>query len=302
MKTISFILHGNLRTQQQLTAQIQETFQSELRVIFYYTEFTGHAIELAKQAALANSAYIIATGGDGTLNEVVNGVLLSGNKAVIVGLLPCGTGNDFARTIQATNQVADLKHLISSNSVQPIDAGHLRFQNEKNETQSRYFINISDVGIGGSIAQKLSHSTRWCGAFLTFQKAIVSTFFTYKHQMVKTRADDFFYDGPILSYIVANGKYFGGGMGIAPDAKPNDGLFNIVLGAEISLWDYLKNFFTIRSCKKVNHPQMKYLQAKKISIESETPLPIDMDGEFVGYSPLEVSIMPNELRFLTAIQ
>lgn len=301
MKTISFVLHGKLRQHHHLIAQINNTFQEEYQVVFYFTQHQGHAITLARQAAASQSEYVIATGGDGTLNEVVNGVLLSENKSVITGLLPCGTGNDFAKTIQVSNRLNDLKKLITNQQVLEADAGFIQYQNENNETQSRYFINICDVGIGGSIAKKLAGSNRWLGAFLTFQKAIISTFLTYKHSVVKSKADDFIYEGKILSYIIANGKYFGGGMGIAPDALPDNGEFEIVLGADISLTDYLKNFFTIRQCQKVIHPQMKYFQAKNIAIESATPLPIDMDGEFIGYTPLTAKIAPKALRLLSPL-
>ena len=301
MSKISFILHGKHRHNVPLVSGIRETFGNIYQVVFCYTEYSGHAIELAKQAARQDSDYIISTGGDGTLNEVANGIMLSGNNRVKLGLLPYGTGNDFAKTIRATNHIATLKQLLALDRTKEIDLGLVNFKNKEGKDESRYFINITDVGLGGFIAQKLDGSSKWMGAFLTFQKAIVSTFLTYKHRWVKATADEFSYEGKILSLIIANGKYFGAGLGIAPDAKPDDGLLNITLGADISLWDYLKNLGKVQKCLKIEHPQMSYRQAKEVTIESNEALPIDMDGEFIGYSPMKVTVVPQALKFITPL-
>ena len=301
MSKITFILHGKNKSNPKIVSGIKKAFGVGYEVVFHYTEFQKHAIDLAKQAALENPTYIIAVGGDGTLNEVANGVMLSGNTEVKLGLLPYGTGNDFAKTIGVSNSIDELKRLIETNSIKEIDLGLVHFKNLDSKDESRYFINITDVGMGGFIAQKLANSSKWLGAFLTFQKAIVSTFLTYNHRSLKSKADSFVYEGKILSYIIANGKYFGAGLGIAPDAKPDDSFFEIVLGAEISLWDYLLNLGKVQKCLKIEHPQMSYHQAKEVIIESDEDLPIDMDGEFIGYSPIKVSVVPRALKFLAPL-
>jgi YegS/Rv2252/BmrU family lipid kinase len=297
MKKISFILHGKYKGNHKLVSRIRETFGNSYELVFSFTQHIGHGKDLAKEAALSNSGYIISVSGDGTLNEVANGIMFSGNKNVKLGLLPHGTGNDFSKTILVSNNVLRLKQMIDQNMCREIDLGLVHFKNIEGNDESRYFINITDVGLGGFIAQKLSGSSKWLGATLTFQKAIITTFLTYKHQLMKTKADDFIYEGKILSYIIANGKYFGGGLGIAPDAKPDDGWLHITLGGEISLWDYLLNLSKVRQCKKIEHSQMKYLRAKEISIETPSQ-PIDMDGEFIGYTPMRISIVPKTLQFI----
>ncbi len=297
MSHIAFILHGKLRANNHLVSKIRSAFSPKFDLSFSYTEYSGHGIELAQNISNSNADYIIAITGDGTFNEVINGVMLSPNKKVKLGLLPHGTGNDFARMLGLTDDILALKKLIQNNSVKNIDVGLASFKNLEGKDASRYFINISDVGLGGFIAKKLSGSSKWLGATLTFQWAIVSTFLTYKHQLMKIRTDDFLYEGKILSYIIANGKYFGGGLGIAPDAKPDDGLLEIVLATEITLWEYLKNLTKIRACKKVEHPKMNYLRAKEIFVETENQ-PIDMDGEFIGYSPMKISIVPHAIQIL----
>ncbi|MCX6199398.1 MAG: diacylglycerol kinase family lipid kinase [Bacteroidetes bacterium] len=297
MGHIAFIIHGKLHGNNQLVSKINSVFSSDYELSFSYTEYCGHGMELAKNSADSNADYIIAVTGDGTFNEVINGVMLSQNKKVKLGLLPHGTGNDFARMLGLSNDIMALKKMIETDSFKKIDVGFVNFKNLKGENDSRYFINITDLGMGGFIAKKLSGSSKWLGATLTFQWAIVSTFLTYKHQVMKIRTDDFLYEGKILSYIIANGKYFGAGLGIAPDAKPDDGFFEIVMASEISLWDYLKNLNKIRACTKVEHPKMNYLRAKEIFIETQDQ-PIDMDGEFIGYSPMKISIVPHAIQML----
>ncbi len=299
MNKISFIIHGKHRNSTALISGIRSAFVNQYEVIFSFTEAMSHAIELSKEAALSGSKYIIGVCGDGTLNEIVNGVMLSGNKEVIVGLLPHGTGNDFAKTVGVTNDVAALKQMIETSSVRNLDLGLVNYKKEDGTDALRYFDNITDIGIGGFTALKMSGSSKRFGAFLTFQWAIISTFLSYKHQHAKITIGDFTYDGKILSCIMANGKYFGAGLGIAPGAKPDDGLFEIVLATEISLWDYLKNLGNVQKCLKINHRYMNYLEAKEVIIETpERKLPIDMDGEFIGYSPMNVAVVPQALKFI----
>lgn len=297
MKKIGFILHGKYKGNNKLISQLREALCASYEVFFSFTEHTGHGKDLAKEAALSNSDYLISVSGDGTLNEVVNGIMLSENKNVKLGLLPHGTGNDFSKTIKVSNDILRLKEMIAQNNCRQIDLGLAQFKNLKGEEDSRYFINIADVGLGGFIAKKLSGSSKWMGATLTFQKAIITTFLTYKHQQVKIKADDYIYEGKILSYIIANGKYFGGGLGIAPNAIPDDGLLDITLASDISLWDYLLNLGKVRACIKIDHPQMKYLRAKNITVETPHQ-PVDMDGEFIGYTPLKISVVPKALNFI----
>lgn len=303
MKKISFILHGKHRDSSDIISGIREVFTSPgYETIFSFTERTLHAIQLAKDAAGSGSHYVVGVCGDGTFNEIINGVMLSGNKEVIVGLLPHGTGNDFAKTVNVNNRPASLKQLIETAGIRQLDLGLVNYKTAEGKDAQRYFDNITDIGIGGFTALKMTGISKRWGAFLTFQYAIVSTFLSYKHQQVKIKADGFSYEGKILSCIMANGKYFGAGLGVAPAAKPDDGLFEIVLASEISLWDYIKNLGTVRKCIKVNHPHMNYYAAREITIDTpERNLPIDMDGEFIGYSPMKALVVPQALKFLAPL-
>ncbi len=310
-KKIAFIVHGKIKKHQQIISQIKEVFSARYDLSFHISQYSRHAIQLSSSAIQDGASFIIAVGGDGTLNEVANGVMNAKNNGFIddlqlnnvkIGVLPRGTGNDFCKTIRVSYDLQALKKLIENDSYKPVDLGLATFQGTNGNTAKHYFINITDIGLGGIIARKLSGSSKLLGAVITYQAIIISSLISYRHKKIKVKADSFDYEGKVMSFIAANGKYFGAGLGIAPNALPDDGLFSAVIIGKISIWDYLMNLGRIRKCLKVEHPEVKYFDAREIHIESLTePLPIDMDGEFVGYSPLKINIVPKVLTFIAPL-
>jgi diacylglycerol kinase (ATP) len=307
MKKIAFILHGKIKKQDKIVAALKLLFADAADLIFSVTQHTGHASGLAFEAIKAGATHVICVGGDGSLNEVINGVMLArqvdgnGREAdeVKVGLLPYGTGNDFARTMGIVNDIGLLKKWIETGTNRFIDIGYTEYEGEKGIKANRYFVNITDVGIGGAISQRLAGSSKILGPAITYQKAILTALLTYNNQPVNVQADSFNYSGNIMSLIVANGIFFGGGMGIAPHALPDDKLFSVVIIGQISMFEYLKNLGNIKKSKKVEHPEVKYLTASEIMIESTVaPLPVDMDGEFIGYTPIRLQIVPAAINFI----
>lgn len=287
-------------------SEFKSAFTGDYQLNFYITEHEKHSIKLAETAS-NDSTDIICVGGDGSLNEVINGVMQAKEKGmnthqwenIRVGLYPKGTGNDFAKTVLMPADCSVLKKCVDSDSHKFIDLGVADFIDRANNSGTRYFINITDTGMGGVIAQKLANYPRWMGPNLTFQRAIISTLIGYRKQQVKVKADSFDYDGQVMNLVVANGKYFGNGLGIAPDALADDGLFSIVIVGKISMFDYLRFLGDVRKSKKINHPQLTYLKARNLYVESPGgPLPIDMDGEFIGYTPLRIRIVPRALKFI----
>ena len=307
MKKIVFILHGKIKRQDKLIAQLKFLFGEAYQPCFYVTTHADHSVELAQHAVAEGATHIICLGGDGSLNEVVNGVLTSGQAEsdisnIKIGLLPYGTGNDFARTMGVLNDGRLLKQWIDDDSYRSIDVGHTGYCDRHGKTTSRYFINITDVGIGGAIAQDLDTSSKMFGPTLTYQKAIISALLTYKNRAVKITGDTFTYTGKIMSLVVANGRFFGGGMGIAPDAKVDDKLFSVVVIGAISIFEYLQNLGNIKKSKRIEHNELQYLSVSEILIESADaePLPIDMDGEFIGYTPIQMKVVPAAINFICA--
>lgn len=303
MKKIAFIVHGKTRNIQQVINDLKSTFSGNYEITFLKSEHSGHAIELAENAAEGGFNYIICIGGDGSLNEVVNGVMQAKNKnkelIVKVGILPFGTGNDFIKTIKSSATFSGLKKQIDEDSFKEIDLGIVQFKNHTGQDSSRYFINITDIGIGGVVVQKLCNYTKALGANFTYLMAITSTLLSYRNQPIKAVADEFTFEGKVKNFVVANGKFFGSGIGIAPDAELDNGKFSIVILNEVTLFDFLRFSTTFKKCRKIDHPQIIYKTAKEIEIDSlSIPQPIDMDGEFIGYSPLKIKIIPRTLSFL----
>lgn len=303
MKKIAFIIHGKVRKNQEMILEIESTFSDNYKIAFFLSEYSGHAIELSDKAAQEGFNYIICVGGDGSLNEVVNGVMQAKNRNneidIKVGILPFGTGNDFIKTIKSPHTFSGIKNLIDNDSFKEIDLGIVQFKNHTESDSSRYFINITDIGIGGVVVQNLGKYSKALGGNIAYMSAIINTLLSYRNQPIKAVADEFTFEGKVKNFVVANGKYFGSGIGIAPDAEVDNGKFSIVILAEASLIEFLKFSVTFKKCVKIDHPQIIYKSAKEISVDSlSTPQPIDMDGEFIGYSPMKIKILPRVLSFL----
>lgn len=300
MIKIAFIVHGKARKKQSLIDEIKRTFVEALfQITICETQFEQHAILLTESIVKEGFTHIIACGGDGTLNEVLNGVLKGNQPNLKLGLIPKGSGNDFIKTAHSPDSLAALKISILRNNVKKIDVGFAEFNSKDGQEISRYFINIADVGIGGVIAQQLSESKKFFGSTITYQYFIIKNMLTYKPQPLKVIGDDFIYEGKIMNFCAANAKYFGSGLGIAPEADISDGMFNVVAIGEVSLVDYLKNFPDLKKCKPLAHSAIDYYTSKSLVFEStNSKIPIDMDGEFVGYLPMKTTIKPQAIDFI----
>lgn len=300
MIKIAFIIHGKARQKQALVDEINSVFhESAFQTHIYETQFEQHAILLSERAVGSGCKYVIACGGDGTLNEVLNGALKSKQPNLRLGLIPRGSGNDFAKTILSPKTLIGLKEAITNDRLKKIDVGLAEFVSKEGIKVSRYFTNIADVGIGGVIARQLSESKKLFGSTITYQYFIIKNMLTYKPQPLKVVGDDFIYEGKVMNFCAANAKFFGSGLGVAPDAEINDGILNAVAIGEVGLVDYLKNFPNLKNSKPLSHPAVKYYISKTLHFDSDTPqMPIDMDGEFVGYLPMKITIKPQAIDFI----
>lgn len=308
MADIAFIFHGRIKKRTSLFSGLEKTLGGSHRLKSFVTEPTVYASQLAQQALDQGFTHIICIGGDGTLNEVVNGLMKVKERMhhdtwrnIRMGGLPMGTGNDFLKTLNVPKNNQAFKQVVEADGFKTIDLGLVEFSSKNGERTSRYFINITDLGMGGVVAEKLSRYSRWMGPLLTYQRAILSTLLTYKSQTIKAVADSFHYEGDVLNFVIANGKYFGSGLGIAPHAEIDDGQLSVVILGKISLMDYIKQLSKVRECNRITHPAFHYKSATEVQLESPSgPLPIDMDGEFIGYSPMKATLVPGAIRFLSS--
>ena len=267
-------------------------------VEFLPTRRKKHAIELARESAENGCCYMIAVGGDGTLHEVVNGLLQSGlpaHKYPAIGLFPCGSANDFARTAQVSNSIEDLLKLIQTHTTQKIDLGQILL---KQTGDVRYFINIAGAGLGGEVVQKMEQSSGLLGPGLNYFWHIFAGFLRYIKKEVTCTSDGWQWRGRLLQMAVANGRCFGNDLCVAPDARLDDGLFQVAIFGELSVWDYLKNLGKLKKGVRIDHPEVTYHKAKEVLLESNAPLHIEADGEYVGLTPATLRMIPEAIVFL----
>ena len=291
---VTFIILGILYRKEKLKKEILKVFYPDYQVVFKETQISISATNLAVEAISEGTDFLISVGGDGTMNEVVNGFFISKTiKEIPIGLLPYGSGNDFARTLGCNRSIFKLFEAIKKRKTIKSDAGEVSYLGFEGMIRKRIFINITDVGIGGMVSKNVNKSDKKLGAGFAYVKAILKSFLLYKHKYIRLEAENFQWEGKVLSLCLANGRYFGGGMCIAPEADIADGKMDLVLLANVSLLDYIKNVSKVKKGKKIKHPEVSYHKTSFCKITStDKDCPIDMDGEFIGYTPLELKLMP----------
>ena len=295
---ITFIIHGRIKLVKKLRQEIETVFSASL-ISIDETHKAGDALMLTKTAISKGADFVVAVGGDGTINEVVNGIMKSKSpKKPILAILPLGRGNDFVRSFEVGKGLDQLYNAINQGNSVQVDVGNLTFTDHSGISESRYFINIADVGIGGVVTKIVSSSPRFFNAQFTYFMAIVRSLFSFTYQEMKVRADNFSFEGDVMSLCMANGKYFGSGLCIAPKADLYDGMAEIVILEKISLWEFFSHLSKVRRGEMIKHPKVYYLQTTTCSISSPEPCPLDIDGEFVGYTPVEMTMLPAAIRML----
>ena len=285
------------RVQKQWTkihSIIKQKFNKDFEVVF--TERAMHAVDLTREGIQAGCNSIIAVGGDGTLNEVVNGFFQDNHlipEDVSLGMLEIGTGGDFIRNLNFPESIEDRIDHLSRADMTKIDVGVAEFQSFNGEQIKRYFLNILDFGMGAAVVECVNRKSKRFGGKISFLSGILQTLFTYKNKEIRSKLDNGEWNTRILNnFIVANGKYFGGGLKVAPDAIIDDGIFEIVLLGDYGKMEAIFNLSKLRKGKHVTNPKVSIFRATTLEATANEPVFIDMDGEFVGKLPINVSILP----------
>jgi diacylglycerol kinase (ATP) len=242
---------------------------------------------------------IIAAGGDGTLNQVLNGMMRANSKYAlpVLGLLPLGSGNDFARTIGLSANTESLAVIFENYAPQKVDIGKVTLQKNSKEVV-HYFINIVDAGMGPAVVKRINEGDQLLGASFAYFSSIIINFFTYKSIDISIKTDTWNWNGKIRTFAIANGKYFGNGLCVAPDAKPNDGMFNTFLCGDVSVLDFIRYSGTLKRGEIIDHPEVAYQRARSVEISSSKIGLLEADGELIGELPARIEIIPNAISFL----
>jgi len=265
-------------------------------------EFTlepGHAARLARQAAGNGARTILVVGGDGTLNEVVNGLLADGAPAgsVSIGILPVGTGSDFARAMGAPRDpLAAAIHLLRDARPEPLDVGRIDCV-LGGQPSTRYFANVAGLGFDGEVADRVNRSGKSSGT-LTYQLALLQNLGAYKNKHVRMTIDGETREGVMNSVILANARYFGGGMFIAPNARWDDGRFDVILLGDLGKLEVVANLPRLYRGTHLTHPKVAEMRATEVRVEARERMFIQAEGELAGEAPATFRILPGALRIL----
>ena len=227
------------------------------------------------------------------MNEVVNGA--AGTNAEIA-VLPNGTGQDFGKTYGIPTQFDDAVRAVLGGTTREIDVGRVRYRTWAGADAERWFANVGSVGMSGAVAQRANAMSKAMGGRATFFYALVRVFFEWENTEVTVTLDGGERHGRMHDVIVANGVWHGGGMKLAPDARPDDGLFDVVLMKDVTKVDFLTTAPKLYKGRHIGHPKVEVLRSATVAVDAPEHLPIEVEGEQVGTTPARFEIVPRALR------
>jgi diacylglycerol kinase (ATP) len=263
----------------------------ELEYELRYTESAGDATRIAREALDSGRRFLVAVGGDGTVHEVVNGMIEDDkpvNAEAVFGVVAAGTGSDFIKTFGIPSLPGHAVAHLDGDESFPIDIGKITYD-ENGQEKVRYFANIAEVGLGSEVVARAGRLPRWLGPTLYLVAFWLSM---RKHRPARVAIDlvDRTYEGRMNNLIVANGQFFGGGMKIAPKAAPTDGLLDVQIHSAPKK-EAIALLPKIYKGEHLPHPNIHEAKRVRISIDGPVPLPIEADGEPLGHTPATFEVL-----------
>jgi len=280
--------------------QIRELLKSiGLRFEHDLTEAPGHAIELARAAARNGYELVVSVGGDGTINEVVNGLYDTGNiREVMLGIINIGTGGDYIRTLGIPRSYHEACQCLVSPKKLAVDLGVIEYMNS-GRTVKRLFVNFAGLGFDAEIVRRTTQQFKAMGSTASYLMGLFTTLAFYKNKEITLTVDGEAVDSRICTVIMNNGKYGGGGMLTAPDADLTDGLLDVLIIGDLSKPDLLRSLPRIYKGTHLTHPKVTLKKAREIEIQSPHPLFLQADGELLGQLPARFHVLPAALNVAT---
>jgi diacylglycerol kinase (ATP) len=266
------------------------------------TSAGGDATRLAREALREGYTRVVAVGGDGTLNEVLNGFFDPQsqqpiNPQAVLGMLPSGTGGDFRKTAGIPLHHAPACALLARGDVRVVDVGRIDYHGG-GAPGPRWFINIADCGIGGDVVRRVNASRKARGGTVTFLYHSLAALATFGSRMVRVDVDGECIEGPLQNVVVANGSFFGGGMRVAPDARLDDGQFEVVLVADLGLRRCAASLPALYKGRHVGRPGITVRRGRVVTVTplEQRPILFDVEGEQVGRAPATLTCLPGAIR------
>jgi YegS/Rv2252/BmrU family lipid kinase len=274
-----------------------------------FTERPMHAAELTREALAGSCDLVVAVGGDGTINEVVNGFFEEARPGIpserlglsaALGVLPRGTGGDLRRTMGLDGDVFRSAARLKGERA-AIDVGRVDYQDDEGRPAARHFINVAEVGVGARVVELANASSKVLGGKLTFMLASMRALIGWRDLAIRASYDGGqFEELSVTTFAIANGRYFGGGMMVAPDARLEDGLFHVTIWRGFGLSDFVLKSSLMYDGTHLRLAGTSTRTAKKVRLEpaGEVPVAIEVDGERIGWLPATFTVLPGALHLV----
>ncbi len=289
--------HGKVRTQWPELLQVISA--QEISMEWRFTDCPGHATTLAQDAAQSGYDCIVAVGGDGTVNEVVEGLAkLPDTFNPTLGIVGLGTGNDLIKTLGIPLDPRQAIERLRTGSEKQIDLGSAHYVDFQGTPQQRYFANIAALGFAADVVAATNTMGKWLRGTLPYLLGLAKTFAIFRNQPMRINYDGRTWQGMSSMAVIANCQYFGGGMKVAPQADPSDGLLDLVILENLSKAELARHFPKVYRGDHLQIPQVKTLRARQIEINSETTCLFQLEGDVVGTTPVTLSVVPGRLTVI----
>jgi YegS/Rv2252/BmrU family lipid kinase len=262
------------------------------------TEAPGHAIELAKSAAQNGCEMVVSVGGDGTINEIVNGLYDSGSIGdVTLGIVSTGTGADYIRTIGVPRSCMEASRCLTSSGRLTVDLGLVEYT-KNGQMEKRLFVNFAGLGFDAEIVRATTQEFKALGDTASYLMGLLTTLVVYKNKEISLTLDGEVGQRRICTILMSNGKYGGGGMLTAPDADPADGFFDVLIIGDLTKPDLLRSLPRIYKGTHLTHPKVSVKRAREVEIRPAQPMAVQADGELLGEAPARFSVLPGALTIV----
>ena len=264
------------------------------------SERPGHLAQLAAEAARGGATKLVVVGGDGTVHEVVDGLLQARvGDAVELGLLPLGTGKDVARSLRVPRRLDAAIDVARSGHVRTIDVGRATYTTAAGEVTA-HFVNFAGAGISGAIADRANRTTKAFGGRLSFLFATIVVFSRWTPTEMTLEIDGQQRRARLHEALAMNGDYTAGGMWVAPEAALDDGRFDVVLLGDFTKREFVTTFPKIYRGRHVSHRKVEIVRARELRVDAPAPLPVVLDGEQPGTTPVRFELVPGALHVRVA--
>jgi YegS/Rv2252/BmrU family lipid kinase len=261
-----------------------------------FSERPGHLVALAREAIEDGATKLVAVGGDGTVHEVVDGIMRAApGPEVELAVVPFGTGKDFARSLRIPGRTDEAIEVARSGALRTIDVGRASYSTADGE-RTAFFANFAGAGISGAIARRANGTTKAFGGKLSFLWATLVVFSRWPPAEMTVHVDGEARQVRLLEALAMNGDYTAGGMWVAPAAAPDDGSFDVVLIGDFSKREFATTFPKIYRGTHISHRKVEIVRARELRVDAASPLPIVLDGEQPGTTPVRFELVPAALR------